>query len=110
VVVEGASGNERVHLTHVTDIAEATCRAALHPSPAYRIYNVGGPDDNYVALKDFHAAVQALVPHAGAVIWRGEGRSAGPVDTCRLRDDLGVDPRVSVVEGLKRDLGIHGGP
>lgn len=107
VVVEGASGNERVHLTHVIDVAEATCRAALHPAPAHPIYNVGGPDGNYAALKEFHAAVKALVPGAGAAVWRGQGRSAGPVDTRRLREDLGVEPRVSIAEGLQRDLALR---
>lgn len=109
VVIEGASGRERVHLTHVTDIAEATCRAALHPSPAYRIYNVGGPDANYVSLKDFHAAVCALAPRAGAAVWRGEGRSAAPVDTRRLREDLGFEPRISMAQGLRLDLGMQAG-
>ena len=104
VIIEGASGNERVHLTHVSDIAKATCRAALHPDPAHRIYNVGGPPDNYATLKDFHAVVRKLVPHAGAAIWRGEGRSAGPVDTTRLRTDLGIEPGVTLVQGLEQDL------
>lgn len=103
VVIEGASGNERVHLTHVNDIALATCRAVLHPHPRYHLYNVGGPDENYLALSDFHRAVCSLAPGAGHAVWRGQGRSLGPVDTTRLREDLGFEPTISVVEGLMLD-------
>lgn len=104
VVIYGASGDERIHLTHITDVAEATCRAALHPNPGYPLYNVAGPAENYVTLKEFYNAVRALIPSAGAAIWHGRGRTAGPVETSRLRSDLGVAPHVSYVDGLTSDL------
>lgn len=104
VLVEGASGNERIHLTHVTDAAAATLRALQHPEPKYTIYNVAGPDQNYRTLKDFHLAVREIAPNAGNVVWLGQGRSAGPADTRRLREDLGFQPSVSLHAGLKLDL------
>jgi nucleoside-diphosphate-sugar epimerase len=106
IVVEGASGDERVHLTHVIDAAEATCRAVLHLRPAHFVYNVAGPDANYMSLNDFYAAIRALVPQAGMPLWQGKGRSAGPVDTRRLREELGVEPRIPVLRGLALDLGL----
>ncbi len=104
MLVDGASGNEHIHLTHVTDAAEATLCALQHPEPKYTVYNVAGPEANYRSLKDFHATVRAIVPSAGNVIWSGQGRSAGPADTRRLREDLGFKPSISLHTGLKLDL------
>lgn len=104
VLIEGASGNECVHLTHVTDVAGATLRALQHPAPKYTVYNVAGPEENYRSLKDFHATVRAIVPSAGNAVWSGHGRNAGPVDTRRLREDLGFKPSISLHAGLKLDL------
>jgi nucleoside-diphosphate-sugar epimerase len=104
VAVEGASGNERVHLTHAEDAAGATLQALEHPKPSYTVYNVAGPEGNYLSLKEFHAAVRAIVPEAGNVLWSGQGRNAGPIDTRRLREDLGFTPAVSVSAGLALDL------
>ncbi|MGE0873111.1 MAG: NAD-dependent epimerase/dehydratase family protein [Burkholderiales bacterium] len=106
VTVEGASGDEGVHLTHVEDAAEATCRALLHPAPGHHVYNVGGPPQCHVPLREFHAAVKKLVPGAGKVTWQGRGRSSGPVDLTRLREDLGFTPSVSLEAGLAADLGL----
>lgn len=104
IVIEGASGSERFHLTHVADAAGATLAALTHAHPAHQIYNVAGPDANYLSLADMHAAVRRLAPGAGRAIFSGHGKSAGPVDTTRLRTDLNFTPSVSVDEGLARDL------
>jgi nucleoside-diphosphate-sugar epimerase len=104
VAVEGASGDERVHLTHVEDAAMATLCALDHPKPSHTVYNVAGPEGNYLSLKEFHAAVRAIVPNAGNVLWSGQGRNAGPIDTRRMREDLGFAPRLSVAAGLALDL------
>jgi nucleoside-diphosphate-sugar epimerase len=106
VSVEGASGTERVHLTHVLDAARATLAALTHPRPAHQIYNVAGPDANYVSLTDMHAAVRRLAPKAGKALFNGKGKSSGPVDTGRLRSDLGYTPSISLDEGLSSDLNI----
>lgn len=104
VVVEGANGSERVHLTHVTDAAGATVAALTHSKPAHQVYNVAGPAANYMSLEEMHAAVRRLVPGAGKALFSGRGRSSGPVDTSRLRTDLGFAPAVSVEAGLASDL------
>ena len=106
VVIEGATGEEHSHLTHADDAAEATCRAVLHPKPAHRIYNVGGPPQNWITLREFYSAVRALAPGAGNAIWQGRGKGSGPVDLSRLRDDLGFTPAVTVDAGLRSDLGL----
>lgn len=104
VLIEGASGSERSHLTHVSDAAAATLAALVHPRPAHQIYNVAGPDSNYLSLAEMHAAVRRLAPGAGRAMFSGNGKSAGPVDTSRLRTDLGFVPQVSVEQGLASDL------
>ncbi len=104
VEIEGASGRERFHLTHVSDAAGATVAALVHPHPAHQVYNVAGPEANYMSLEDMHAAVRRIAPHAGKALFKGQGKSAGPVDTRRLRADLGFEPSVSVAAGLESDL------
>lgn len=108
VVIDSASGKEFVHLTHVTDAARATVAAALHPSPSHVVYNVAGPEQNYMSLTDFHQAVRRIVPHAGEVQWTGSARSAGPLDISRLTNDLGVTPLVSVPQAIELDLRATG--
>ena len=104
VVIEGASGHERVHLTHLDDAAEATCTALLSPCPASSIYNVAGPTDNYVTLQELHDLVCELVPAAGRVSWSGRAKSAGPVDVTRISMDLGWRPVVSLKDGVREAL------
>lgn len=104
VRIEGASGDERVHITHSTDAAEATLRAATCESPSHLVYNVAGPDENYVTLREFHRAVCEVAPGAGRAIWSGSARSAGLADTTRARDDLAWTPSVRLHDALRRDL------
>jgi len=106
VVIEGASGEERVHLTHVSDAAEATCAALLGSvSPPRLAYNVAGPADNYISLRELHALLCELVPRCGRAIWSSQvARSAGPVDTSRIEEDLGWRPAVSLRDGLRETL------
>lgn len=106
VAIVGASGNERVHLTHVTDAAAATCAALLAPMvPPRVVYNVAGPADNHVSLRELHALVCELVPNAGRAMWSSQvARSAGPVDTTRISEDMGWRPAVSLRDGLRELL------
>jgi nucleoside-diphosphate-sugar epimerase len=109
VAIEGASGDERVHMTHVSDAAEATCKALLAAMPPPRVaYNVAGPAENYVSLRDLHALVCELVPGAGRAIWSSQVvRSAGPVDTSCIAEDLGFRPAVPLRDGLREWLALQ---
>lgn len=106
IAVEGANGTEQSHLTHVIDAAGATLTALTHPKPAHQIYNVAGPEANYMSLLEMHAAVSRIAPKAGRPLFNGRGKSSGPVDTSRLRADLGFVPSVSVEQGLAKDLRV----
>ncbi len=108
IEIEGASGRERSHLTHVVDAAGATVAALTHPRPAHQVYNVAGPCANYLSLEEMHAAVRSLVPKAGRALFKGQGKSSGPVDTSRLREDLGFTPGVTLEQGLASDLAVQG--
>lgn len=101
-------GSETVHLTYVTDAAEATVRALTNPSLAHTIYNIGGPADGHLSLKDFHAALKRVMPGAGDARFGAKpgAKSAGPLDTARMRDDLGWEPRFGVEAGLRAALGL----
>lgn len=109
VHIDGASGDERVHLTHVADAAAATCAALLAPMVPPRVaYNVAGPDENYMSLRELHALVCELVPNAGRAIWSSQvARSAGPVDTSCIAEDLGWRPAVPLRDGLPEILRAH---
>lgn len=93
ITITAASGNELIHLTHVMDAAEATCSALLSPNPVHSIYNVAGPAENYISLRDYHGAIRAIRPRCGNVQWTGKAKSAGPVDTTRMIEDLKFVPR-----------------
>lgn len=108
VEVENVSGDETGHLTYLEDAVRATLLVALHGSPLpHALYNVAGPDANFVTLKQFHEAVRRVVPTAGEARFTGPGaRGMGPVDTTRLRQDLGYDPAYAIDDGLRDELGL----
>jgi len=105
VVFNNISGSERVHLTHVEDAARATVAAILLGAHQHGVYNVGGPSENYLSLRDFYHLLSALSPRCGNVTWAANGaRSAGPLCIKRMTFDLGYVPTVSVSNGLKKDV------
>lgn len=104
VVIDSIGGDARFHLTYVADAADATIRAMRHPAPAHSVYNVAGPEENFVSLEDFHAAVRRVSPGAGDVTFTGRMRGGGKIATGRLREDLGFVPRFSVEAGLRDEL------
>lgn len=107
VVFDNVSGYERVHLTHVTDAANATVAAILLGKHRYGVYNIGGPSENYLSLRDFYQLVKTLFPRCGNVTWAANGaRTAGPLCIERMTSDLGYLPKVSVSSGLKKDFDL----
>lgn len=104
VLVDDASGEERIHLTHVNDAAEATLRVLTSSYRSHSTYNVAGPLENYVSLHELHRIVCELIPSAGKVVWAGRARSLGPVDITRLQTDFGFAPTTSIREGLRLDF------
>ncbi len=101
VTIDGIGGDARFHLTYVRDAADATIRAMRHPAPGYSVYNVAGPDENFVSLAEFHASVGRVWPGAGEAVFTGRMRGGGRIATKRLREDLGFSPHFSVDEGLR---------
>ena len=101
VTIDNIGGDARFHLTYVRDAADATIRAMRHPEPRHGVYNIAGPDENFVSLADFHVAVRRVWPAAGAVKFTGRMRGGGRISTRWLREDLGFVPRFSVEDGLR---------
>lgn len=104
VTLDYVSGDEVCHLIHVDDAAAATCAAASRPKLQWSLYNVAGPDENVVTLKEFHAAIREIVPGAGRAGFSGLGRSVAPLDTTRMRTDLLDRPGCTFTEGIRRTL------
>ena len=100
VIVSEVGGGLRRHLTYVRDSAAATVLALTHPGPSHRVYNVAGPDENYITLRGLTEIMRDVAPECGPVTFTGRGREAGPVDTARIREDLGFAPRYGVADGL----------
>ena len=100
VIMAEVGGEIRRQLTYVRDSAAATVLALTHPKPSHRVYNVAGPDENYVSLNELTEIMRQVAPECGTVTFTGRGREAGAVDTSRIRRDLGFEPRYSIADGL----------
>jgi len=97
-------GAQSRDLTFVTDVCDATVRAALVRDPA-PLYNVGGGTEASVA-----AIVETIEQLAGRRIeltrlpdQRGDVRRTA-ADTTAARCDLGWRPRVDLEDGLRQEL------
>jgi UDP-glucose 4-epimerase len=101
VTIAEVGGDLRRQLTYVRDSAAATVLALTHPSPSFRLYNVAGPDENYVRLNELYEAMRQVAPECGTVTFTGRGREAGSVDITRIRQDLGFEPQFGIAEGLR---------
>lgn len=100
IVIEGASGYERTHLTFLADAAGATCSVLLANHSVGSVYNVAGPPENYVSLRELHSLIREIRPAAGRASWSGSAQSLGPVDVSLIAKDLAWKPSVSLSAGL----------
>jgi len=97
-----ASGHEMAQLTYVSDAVDATL-ALMSANALHHIeYNIAGPRENYLSLRDYHAQVASLFPHTADVTFTGSATSVGQPCIDRLRQDTGFLPSVSVTDGLRR--------
>jgi UDP-glucose 4-epimerase len=97
-------GDQRDDVIYVDDIAEAIVLTALHPRPAYDVYNISRAVGT--TLHDFADAVRKVVPAAqieigGGLDYHGLGASyCGIMDNTRARTDLGFEPRFDLDRGV----------
>ena len=94
-------GEQSRDFTHVTDIVDATLRAAARGTPG-RVYNVGG--GSRVTVNELLALIEQVTGRRLSV----ERTPAKPgdvratlADCSSARQDLGFTPRVSLKEGLE---------
>ncbi len=104
ITIWEVGGDLHRQITYVRDTAAATVLALTHRKPSHRLYNVAGPDENYVSLEEFHETLRRTVPGTGIVTFAGKGRESGPLDTTRIRQDLGFAPKYSIAEGIRAKL------
>lgn len=95
-------GEQSRDFTHVTDIVDATLRAAARGTPG-RVYNVGG--GSRVSVNELLAMIEQVTGRRLSV----ERTPAKPgdvratlADCSSARQDLGFTPRVSLKEGLEQ--------
>lgn len=97
-------GGQSRDFTFVTDVVDATVRAAGAPNPSPLI-NVGGGYE--ATMAEVIATIEDLdgapLPLSVQSAQRGDVRRTG-ADTTRARDELGWRPRVNLVEGLRAEL------
>jgi nucleoside-diphosphate-sugar epimerase len=101
VTIPEARGDLLRQPTYVRDSAAATVLALMHEKPSYRLYNVASSEDTYVTLQEISDIIHEVVPEAGTITFTGEGREIGPMDTTRIRENLGFEPRYGIAEGVR---------
>lgn len=103
VVIE-KGGDQVDDLIYVDDVADAIVRAALHPGPRHRAYNISS--NVGTTLHDFARAVRAAVPGARIEIGPGTDYHGlgvhyyGVMDNRRAREDLEFTPRYDLTQGV----------
>ena len=103
--IDFLSGEECTQYTYIDDAVGATIAALRHPKPSFPVYNVAGPDENFISYKEYYQMIRSLAPNPGAVNFTGPSlRGGGHVVTKRLRDDLGFEPRFTVKEALRDEF------
>jgi nucleoside-diphosphate-sugar epimerase len=100
LAVHGDGRQTRCHC-YVSDTVAALWELLLAGQPG-RAYNIGST--NQVSIVDLAREIQALVPTAGPIVHAGrpahDHQSRLP-DTRRVLSELGWEPRVDLVAGLK---------
>lgn len=95
------SGDEMAQLTYVSDAVDATLALMSASKLRHTEYNIAGPRENYMSLRDYHTTVASLFPSTAEVAFTGRARSGGLPCLDRLARDTGFVPSVGVVEGLR---------
>lgn len=85
--------------TYAGDAAKAAWLALTAPQLPHRLYNVGA---QRAPVGEFTAAIRRLLPQADIAVSDSElpGNAHKPMDSTRLRQDLGYTPDYSLEQGL----------
>ena len=95
--------------TYVADTASAVCAILDAPSLSYTEYNVASGrvhtlDEISKALKEVRPSVELIDDPAHEVRSLRPEATRGPMDTTRLREDLGFEPAYDLVAGIREYL------
>ena len=102
ITIAEASGDEKAQLTYVSDAVDATLALMSASELRHAEYNIAGPRENYMSLRDYHAQIASLFPRTADVTFTGRAKSGGLPRIDRLTQDAGFVPSISVVDGLRR--------
>ena len=95
--------------TYVADTTEAVCSILDAPSLTYSEYNVSSGnvhtlEEIALALKEVRPSVQIIDDPTYEVRSLRPDAARGPMDTTRLREDLGFEPAYDLVSGIREYL------
>ncbi len=95
--------------TYVADTVSAICTILDAPSLSYAEYNVASGrvhtlDEIAQALKEVRPSVQLVDDPAHEVRSLRPDATRGPMDTTRLREDLGFEPAYNLATGIREYL------
>jgi nucleoside-diphosphate-sugar epimerase len=102
VTIAEASGDEKAQLTYVSDAVDATLALMSASALRHTEYNIAGPRENYLSLRDYHAQIASLFPRTADVTFAGRAKSGGLPRIDRLMQDTGFVPSIRVIDGLRR--------
>ncbi|MFT3821005.1 MAG: NAD(P)-dependent oxidoreductase [Rubrivivax sp.] len=97
------------HFLHATDAANAVWSVATHPGQLSGVYNVAGPDENFMQLGSVAEILGRMAPGMGEVRFTGPTRSGARMCIDKLRTDVGFVPQLTVEDAFREALGRQGG-
>ncbi|WP_167133188.1 NAD-dependent epimerase/dehydratase family protein [Paramicrobacterium chengjingii] len=105
-------GEQRIDFTHIDDVVRGILLLLEAETLEHRAYNIG--TGAAYSIRELAAVLHALRPSWNAVVGGGrldlspgvEAVTKGAYDLSRIQHELGYEPRVSLREGLERNLAL----
>lgn len=101
--VSEASGDEIWHFVHVLDVCDSIIAALFSKQDPTGTYNVAGPASMRMSLNTFITEVSRAAGRPSQGTLTGRAASGPALDTRRLRECLGYEPRFTIERAVRHD-------